>query len=450
MHKTDILIIGGGQAGLAMSRSLADRGIDHVVVERAQVAERWRSQRWDSLRLLTPNWMARLPGWSYRGSDPDGFMKRDEVVSYLGGYARSFDAPVLEETEVLSVAPADGGWRVVTSGGTWRARCVVVATGHCDLPRVPGLAASLDRRLHQVTTPRYRNPDGLPAGGVLVVGASATGVQLAHELRRSGRDVVLAVGSHNRLPRSYRGRDVLGWLDRLGVLDRALADMPDRRRARREPSLQLVGRTRRDEADAAFDGASADRLAEAASLDLGVLSAAGVTLAGRLEGADGGRVRFAPDLAERLSDADRRMHRLLDRVDRHLAGHGLEERFPATPRPAPVELAGPGPRELDLVAAGITTVLWATGYRRVYPWLHAPVLDAEGEIRQERGRTPLPGLYTLGLQFMIRRRSSFLDGVGRDAREIADEIATRLHGPHHAPGPGPASNPSLPEIHRAA
>jgi putative flavoprotein involved in K+ transport len=418
MPITHTLVIGGGQAGLALSRCLAERGVDHRVVERGRVGERWRSQRWDSLRLLTPNWMNRLPGRPYDGGDPDGFMSRQEVVAYLDAYARSFGAPVLEETTVLSAAPAGDGWRVVTDRGTWTARNVVVATGHCDRPRIPGLAAGLDRRVHQVDVTRYRNPAQLPDGGVLVVGASATGVQLAREIHRSGRPVTLAVGSHNRLPRRYRGRDVVWWLDRLGILDRTLADMPEPREARREPSLQLVG------GDGGGERGGADGAA-AADLDLSVLQREGVALAGHLVAADGARVRFAADLPQVVAEADRRMTGVLDRIDRHVAAHGLEARYPADARPAPVALAGPGPGELDLAAAGVASVLWATGYRRVYPWLHAPVLDAEGEIRHQRGRTPLPGLYVLGLQFLIRRRSSFLGGVGRDAAEIADHIAGR-------------------------
>ncbi|HEX6201545.1 MAG TPA: NAD(P)-binding domain-containing protein [Thermoanaerobaculia bacterium] len=409
MRRIDTVIVGGGQAGLATSRCLAERGVDHVVLERGRIGERWRSERWDSLHLLTPNWMSRLPGHAYRGPDPDGFLHKDEVVALLAGYARSFAAPVEEGTTVTSVAPDRGGdgWRVTTDRGGWRARNVVIASGCCDRPRVPGMAAALDRRVAQVTPDRYRNPADLPPGDVLVVGASATGVQLADEIARSGRGVTLAVGEHNRLPRRYRGRDVVWWLDRLGVLDRPLDDMPDPRAARREPSLQLVGRPAGEPAD----------------LDLAVLAARGVRLAGRLAAAAGRRVRFAGELRATVAAADARMARVLERIDRSIAAHGLDDRFPATPRPEPVRLAGPGPAELDLAARGITTVLWATGYRRVYPWLHAPVLDAEGEIRQRRGRTPLPGLYTVGLQFMIRRRSTFLDGVGRDACEIADEIA---------------------------
>jgi len=407
MRSTETIIVGGGQAGLAMSRSLLDRGRDHVVLERGRVAERWRSERWDSLRLLTPNWMSRLPGTSYRGPDPHGFMAKHEVVEYLAGYARSFAAPVEEGITVRSARPDAGGWRLETDRGPWRARNLVVATGNCDVPRVPALAADLERSIRQVTTTTYRNPGALPAGGVLVIGASATGVQLADELSRAGREVVLAVGRHNRLPRSYRGRDIMWWLDRMGILDRSIDDLRDPEEARREPSLQLIGE------------------ADGRSLDLGALAGRGVRLAGRLIAASGSTVRFDRELAERVAAADEKLDALLERIDRYAATHGLDDRLPGPSRPAPVVLPEPGPEELDLAAAGIRSVLWATGFRRVYPWLPPSVLDEHGEIRQRHGRGAHPGLYALGLQFMTRRRSSFIDGVGRDAEELAEVIERR-------------------------
>ena len=405
MRRIDTIIIGGGQAGLALSRCLVDRGIDHVVLERGRIGERWRSQRWASLKLLTPNWMTRLPGHSYEGPDPDGFMGRGEVVGLLEEYARSFDAPVREETTVWSVSPVDDGWMVATDEDLWLAENVVIATGHCDVPRIPAEAAGLSSAIAQVTPSDYRDPQGLAPGGVLVVGASATGIQLADEIRRSGRDVTLAVGRHNRLPRRYRGRDVMFWLDRLGILDRTISDVSSPEAARREPSLQLVGRE------------------DSESIDLGTLRRRGVRLAGRFRGAQGSRARFGGELRLAAAEADERLERVLDRIDRSIASHGLEDRFPRHPRPRRIELPDDGPADLDLEREGIETVLWATGFRREYPWLHAPVLDARGEIVHHRGRTPMPGLYVLGLQFLIRRRSSFLDGVGRDAEEIAGQIA---------------------------
>jgi putative flavoprotein involved in K+ transport len=400
MRRTDVVVIGGGQAGLAMSACLSARGLDHVVLERGRVGERWRSERWDSLRLLTPNWQSRLPGWSYRGPDPDGYMTSRQVARHLDAYARAIAAPVHAGTTVRRVDRALGGYRVVTDGGKWWAPSVVIATGMCDVPHVPPFAGAL--AVHQLVPTAYRRPGDLPAGGVLVVGASATGVQLADELQRSGRPTTLAVGRHVRLPRTYRGRDIMAWLDEAGILDERIEDAPDPERARRQPSFQLVGR--------------ADR----ATLDLPALAAAGVRLVGRVVGATGGRVELAGDLADTTRAADARLARLLDRIDAFAGGRGE--------RPAPF-VAGAAPAELDLAAEGITTVLWCTGYRRSYPWLAVPVLDDRGEIRHDRGITPAPGLVVLGLQFMRRRKSSFIDGVGADAEELADHLAARLRQP---------------------
>jgi putative flavoprotein involved in K+ transport len=410
MQRTDVVVVGGGQAGLAMSRCLVDRGIEHVVLERGRVAERWRSERWDSLRLLTPRWQARLPGWAYRGPDQDGFMDRGEVVGYLDGYARSFGAPVRGGVAVSAVERDGDGYRVRTDAGTWRAAAVVVATGHCDVPLVPAMAAGLPRDVVQVVPSRYRSPRQLPDGGVLVVGASATGIQLAAEIQRSGRPVTLAVGRHTRLPRRYRGRDIHWWLDRTGMLDEAAAAIADLEAARRQPSLQLVG--------------SDDHR----TIDLGVLRDAGVRLAGRALAVDGARVRLARDLARSAADAEARLARLLGRIDAWSERHGPPDAPPAEPVRA-LRLPA-APAAIDLRAERIRTVLWATGYRRSYPWLRVPVLDARGEIRHEGGVTPAPGLYVLGLHLLRRRRSSLLDGVGADARDLAEHLAGGLARRH--------------------
>jgi len=406
MRHTDVVVVGGGQAGLAMSRCLADRGIEHVVLERGRVGERWRSERWDSLRLLTPRWQARLPGWRYRGPEPHGFMTRGEVVDYLEGYGRSFAAPVESGVAVTAVERDAAGFRVTTSRGSWSAGAVVVATGHCDVPFVPRLASGLPRDVAQVVPTRYRRPDQLPDGGVLVVGASSTGVQLAAELQRSGRQVTLAAGKHVRLPRRYRGRDVMWWLDAAGFLDERADAVADLEAARRQPSLQLAG--------------SDDHR----PIDLGTLRALGVRIAGRAVRAEGGRVLFADDLAQSVAAAEGRLARVLGRIDAHV------ERLSAGDAPlaepiAPIELP-PAPTALDLRAEGIRTVVWATGYRRSYPWLRLPVLDASGEIRHAGGVTPEPGLYVLGLQFLRRRNSSFLDGVGADAAALAAHLGDHV------------------------
>jgi putative flavoprotein involved in K+ transport len=404
MRAVETLVVGAGQAGLAVSRCLTAQGADHVVVERGRIAERWRSARWDSLRLLTPNWMSRLPAWSYPGPDPDGYMAAPELVGYLENYAGSFAAPVHENTTVEFVEAAAGGLRVVTDQRTWLARNVIVATGTENRAYVPPTASAIDPEIHQLTAARYSGPGQVPGGGVLVVGASASGVQIADELRRAGRPVVISVGRHARLPRRYRDRDLLWWMEQAGVLDQTIDQVHDARVARRAPSLQLSGR--------------ADH-----PVGLDALAARGVRLAGRLAAADGRRLRFADDLPATIAGAQARMERLLRTIDGYLAHRGGEGAGPADP-PAPFT-APAGPAELDLHRAGIGTVIWATGYQPAYPWLRVPVLDRHGEIAHHRGVTSVPGLYVLGLKFLYRRNSTFIDGVAADARFVAAHVTMR-------------------------
>jgi len=408
MSRVETLVVGAGQAGLAVSHCLAERGGDHVVVERGRVAERWRSARWDSLRLITPNWMSRLPGWSYPGPDPDGYMPASELVSYLQGYADSGAAPVREGTTVELIETCTTGLRVVTDQQTWLARNVIVATGTENRAFVPPVAGGLAPGVHQLTASCYRSPRQVPDGGVLVVGASASGVQIADELRRTGRTVVISVGRHSRLPRHYRGHDIQWWLHRTGVLDQRIDQMRDARSARRAPSLQLAGLCRH-------------------RVDLEALAARGVVLAGRLAAADGWSVNFADDLPATTSAAQARMDRLLRSIDAFIANALIANGGTATGSTdtLPAFTAPPGPARLDLRRAGITTVIWATGYRSAYPWLRVPVLDRHGEIDHRRGVTSVPGLYALGLRFLHRRNSSFVDGVGPDARFVAAHLTRR-------------------------
>jgi putative flavoprotein involved in K+ transport len=407
MKRVDTLVIGAGQAGLSMSRCLADRSVEHVVLERGRVAQRWRSERWDSLRLLTPNWQTRLPGYRYSGAAPDAYMAVSEVVDYLQGYARSFAAPVEENAAVVAVEAAGDRYRVSTERGDWLADNVVIATGHCDLPSVPNFAGSLSADVAQLDATRYRNPVQLRDGGVLVVGASSSGIQLADEIHGSGRPVTLAVGRHTRVPRRYRGRDILWWLDVMGLLDMLVARVRDIEVARRQPSLQLVGRH------------------DHATLDLPQLERRGVRLVGRAIGASGASVLFADDLVAHTVAADARLARLLARIDAFVAQAGLAPEVGAPEPFEPFHWPAPAPTAIDLGAEGIRTVVWATGFRRSYPWLKVPILDEEGEIRHDGGITPAQGLYVLGLHFLRRRKSSFIDGVGDDARELADHIAAR-------------------------
>lgn len=403
----DVLVIGAGQAGLAISACLSALGIDHQVVERGRVGERWRSERWDSLRMLTPNWMTRLPGVTYKGPDPDGFMRKDRVVRMLTSYRYHVGAPVLEHTEVTAVDAASGGYRVATSSGVFRARAVVIAIGACSMPNVPAFASGLSPDIEQVVPSRYRRADLLPVGGVLVVGASATGVQLASEIHRSGRPVTLAVGKHVGLPRRYRGRDIMEWLDGCGFLSDPRDPEADSRKINSQPSLQLVGGRRPE------------------TLDLPALQANGVRMVGRVLSASGREVALSSDLPKQVAEAERRRNKMLDRIDDHILANAI-----AAPDTGADRRRTPGfpdsPERLDLKQAGISTVVWATGFRRAYPWLNLPVTDAKGELIHRGGVTAAPGLFALGLPFMRHRASSFIDGVGRDAEALAPAIAAYL------------------------
>jgi putative flavoprotein involved in K+ transport len=408
MSAIDTLIVGAGQAGLVLSRLLTHAGHDHVVLERGRLGERWRNERWDSLALLTPNWANRLPH-DEAPPDPDAYASRDAFVATLERYARSFGAPLREHTTVTSVERGpDGVFDVRTTRGAWRARNVVVASGDCAVPAVPWFATSAPAPIAQLHASRYRAPAALEPGGVLVVGAGPSGHQIADELVRAGRHVVFSVGRHARIVRRYRGRDVWAWLDALGELSRPSDDRPAPGRPR--PALPLDGR----------DGGR--------TVDLGVLAAAGVRIAGRLEGFAGDHALFGSGLAGDIADADRRLRRLLTRIDHHIAARPAAHAYPpphhvgTTRVPAPV-------RALDLTAERISTIVWATGYRRHFPWLRIPdVIGGDGGVRHERGRTPVPGLYVLGMRWQSRMISHQIGGVGVDAAFVADLITRGADG----------------------
>ena len=412
MRRSDVVIVGGGQAGLAMSRCLSARRIDQVVLERGQVAERWRRERWDSLRLLTPNWMTRLPGFQYDGPDPDGFMSVTEVVAFFERYARSFPVNVETNTPAEAIEAYGDQFVVTTNRGAWRTRNVVLATGYSDRPFVPVIASRLDPGVHQIVPSEYSNPDALPGGGVVVVGASATGIQLAEEIQASGRQVVLSTGQHLRVPRRYRGRDIMWWLDRAGILDETEESVYDVATSRHAPSFQLVGRP------------------DHATLDLERLRRTGVLIVGRLKTIDGQRLHFDDDLVKTTAAADAKLASLLSRLDQVAERTGIGWLIE---KPEPFQPLWPAfvtaPTEVHLKTAGISSVVWATGYRRNYSWLQLPLLDATGELIHHGGVTPVAGVYAIGLPFQRTRKSAFIDGVGADARVLADHIAARLR--HH-------------------
>lgn len=409
-------MIGAGHAGLAMSRCLAERSIDHVVLERGEVANTWRSERWDSLRLLTPNWQSRLPGFGYGGNDPDGYRTVPEVIRFIADYARIIAAPVETNTRVTSVSSDGAGYLVRTDRGDWTCRSVVIASGACNLPDIPACAELVPRSIDCLTAQLYRNPGQLADGGVLVVGASASGTQIAHEIRRSGREVYLSVGEHIRAPRTYRGKDIQWWMDGAGVQNERYDAVDDITRARRVPSLQLAG--------------TVDR----STLDLNVLTDSGVTLTGRLAGIANGKVQFAGSLRNMCALSDLKMGRLLETFDTWARENGVDGSVAPPHRLPPTRVADQPLLGLDL-AGTIKTIIWATGYRPDYSWLDLPVLDRKGMIRHDGGVAALPGLYVMGLHFMRRRKSSLIDGAGDDARELSEHLAAYLDGRPAAAAP---------------
>jgi putative flavoprotein involved in K+ transport len=392
-----------------MSRCLSERAIDHVVLERGEVANSWRRERWDSLRLLTPNWQSRLPGFSYEGDDPDGYRTVPEVVAFIDRYARVIAAPVQANTTVTSVRVSDDGYLVATDQGDWSCRTVVLATGACNIADVPAVAAALPPSIMTLTPMQYRNPGQVPDGGVLVVGASATGTQIAAELQRSGRPVTLAVGQHIRVPRVYRGRDISWWMDAAGVLDERYDQVDDVERVRRVPSLQLTG--------------SPGRI----TLDLNALTTIGVKLVGRFAGINGGKAQFSGSLRNMCELSDLKMNRLLDTIDAWAKANGIDSEVDPPHRLPPTEVEESPPLAVDLGA--IKTVVWATGFRPDYSWLHAPVFDRKGRIRHDGGVISSPGLYVMGLQFLRRRKSALIDGAAADARDLSDHLKSYLDGP---------------------
>jgi len=402
----DVIVIGAGHSGLAMSHCLTEWGVEHVVLERGSVANSWRHERWDSLRLLTPNWQAQLPGQAYDGPDPDGYLTMPELIGFLDRYATATSAPLYTDTQVTAVRPDAGGYRVETDRGAWLTRAVVIATGAFNRQVIPAGAAAIPTSIAQLTTRDYRNPAQLPEGGVLVVGASATGLQLAEEIHRSGRPVTLATGEHVRLPRRYRGKDIQWWMHATGVLDERYDEVDDIVRARHVPSPQLVGTP------------------EHRTLDLNALTDQGIRLTGRLARVRDGRAQFSGGLRNVCDLADLKMTRLLDRVDEWIEAEGCgsaahpPERFEPTRTPTHNCLA------LDLTSGEIRSLVWATGLRPDYAWLDVPVLDRRGMLRHDGGVVDAPGLYVLGLPFLRRRKSSFIHGAEDDARDLA----ARLHG----------------------
>jgi putative flavoprotein involved in K+ transport len=405
----DAIVIGAGHAGLAMSKCLADLGIEHVVLERGEIANSWKTERWDSLHLLTPNWQSRLPGYAYTGDDPDGFRTMPETIAYIEGYARATTAPVIEDAAVGRVRAAEGGYEVQSRAGDFTCRAVVVASGSCNIPRLPNVADDLPAGIMSLSAMHYRRPEQIDEGGVMVVGASASGTQIAWELQKAGRQVLMAVGEHVRAPRRYRGLDLQWWMDQAGIMDERYDEVEDVVRARTHPSLQLTGNDR------------------AMTLDLNTLADIGVRFVGRLAGFVGSTGQFSGSLRNMCALSDLKMTRLLNHIDEWAESAGLGD-LPAPHRLEPTRVEDDPPLMLNLEREQVRTVIWASGFRPDYSWLEVDVIDAKGRLRHDGGVVDAPGLYQMGQQFLRRRKSSLIDGAGDDAHDLAVHLAGYLGG----------------------
>ena len=403
MRKTDVVIIGAGQAGLATSYYLSQSAIEHVVLDRATVADSWRNRRWDSFTLNIPNWSFTLPGFSYDGPDPDGFMTREAIVERFTRYAGVIDAPVEGGIDVTALAQtADGAYRLTTTAGPIGARAVVVATGAYQRRHLP--ANTLDAKILQISTDQYRNARQLEEGGVLVVGSGQSGCQIAEDLLDDGRRVWLATGSCGWMPRRYRGRDNVAWRMDMRMFDETVEQLGYATRHACPPIQTGVGRDR--------------------DLNLRTLHDAGVTLTGRFLSGEGTTVRLADDLPQNAARGDEFARRFIDRVETYIRSAGIEA--PASPPFQAVTAIDPAPTEIDLTAERITTVIWATGFSLDFSWMAVDLNIRDGYPEQTQGVSRYPGLYFMGLQLMHTRKSGLIFGVGEDAAHVAASAAAHL------------------------
>lgn len=410
-HQT--VVIGAGQAGLATSWHLKQRGLEHVVLERARVGESWRSRRWDSFRLLIVNAMCQLPGYRYTGSQPNGFMWKDEVVEFFEGYALEFGAPVREGVAVTELRRGlDSDWEILTADGeVLRTANVVVATGAYQRPHIPRLAADIDPRIVQLHADSYRNPAQLPAGAVVVVGGGSSGGQIAADLARAGRTVYLALGRCVWLPRRYRGRDITQWNDATGFSTQPVQSLDD-------PAARLGCLPMLTGSDTGED------------MTPRTLRNEGIVITGRLIGADGDRLSFADDLAGTLAAGDAFVARMKSRIDAYIEANAPDAPLESSSSSAPgVEDLYVAPRDLDLAEADVTSIVWATGYRMDFSWIFDADFDEQGFPVHQAGITSEPGLYFVGLPWQTTRGSLFIPGAGPDAERIVAHIASRTGSP---------------------
>jgi putative flavoprotein involved in K+ transport len=407
-----VAVVGGGQAGLSMSYCLKERGIDHIVFEKNQVGYSWRSKRWDSFCLVTPNWQCQLPGYRYPGDDPNGFMQRDEIVQYIEAYARSFAPPIHEGVEVSGVRKleAEGVFELTTSMGMFTADQVVIATGSYHLPKIPQIAERLPSSIVQLHSSEYRNPQSLPDRAVLVVGTGQSGCQIAEDLHLAGKQVHLCVGGAPRSPRRYRGKDVVDWLDQMGYYDLAIDEHPQKEKVRAKANHYVTGR----------DGGR--------EIDLRQFALDGMQLHGRLKQINSATLEFFPDLKQNLNQADAVAESIKKSIDEFIAKNQIEA--PTEAEYKPVWEPEAESLTLDFEQANIGAVIWCTGYQSDFRWVEIPVFDGKGYPGHERGVTNIWGLYFLGLPWLYTWGSGRFSGIARDATYLADYITARKKVSH--------------------
>jgi putative flavoprotein involved in K+ transport len=401
----DTIIVGAGQGGLSTSYHLMQQGREHIILEQAhQVSEPWR-HRWDSFTLITPNATVRLPGAEYQGDDPDGFKPRDEVVAYFEEYIERFELPIRYGFRVTSVEPVEAGYLVSTDKGEFESANVVIATGMYQEPRIPPFSANLSAEINQLHSHQYRNPQALPAGAVLVVGSAQSGCQIAEELYQVGRKVYLSVGRAGRLPRRYRGKDITRWLEEIGFADRTVDQLPS-------PKVKFAGSVHGTGKDGGH------------TINLHQFARDGVVLLGHIQSVQEDRILLAPDLKENLANTDKREAEFVKEIDNYIEKSGLDlpkETLPELRDGYEAEVIP----ELDLKSVGITSVIWATGFKFDFSLVKLPVFDEDGYPVQKRGITEYAGLYFIGLPFLHTLKSGLLSGVGADAAHVASAIAAR-------------------------
>lgn len=407
-----VIIIGGGQAGLSMSYCLKERGIDHFLFEKYRIAEAWRSQRWDSFCLVTPNWQCTLPGFNYAGPDPKGFMVKNEIVKYVESYASSFQPPMYEGVGVSRLRQHESGiFQLTTSMGEFTADQIVIATGGYHTAKIPPLSERFPAAMKQLHSSAYKNSGQLPEGAVLVVGTGQSGCQIAEDLHLAGRKVHLCVGGAPRTARRYRGRDVVEWLDDMGYYDLPFHEHPKKDSVRAKANHYVTGR----------DGGR--------DIDLRKFASEGMELHGRLADARDGKLYFKDDLEQNLDHADNVAESIKTTIDKFIAEKGVNA--PEEARYVPVWKPAAAPLELDFVAEGITSIIWSMGFQTDYKWLELPLFDGKGYPAHQRGVSSLPGVYFLGLPWQHTWGSGRFSGVAADARFLLERIAARagVHKP---------------------